>query len=234
MGQGTAQGTSIVFPVQATAQQVRRVVADDLREAVRGKSLADARSTLEAYGTTTISLWPGFASSIPSYDFRIDLTVKSDIVVETGSPAPGSSQRPVFFRFRRGDSPVEQLREPVVERVPQGVAQDDPEADEGHGEPGALSRLLGIDLGERRIGLRSRTRTARRPGRSPRSAARAGSKAISRPSTGSSASRTSASSSSACPSRRPGPMGRRPASPGRGRRRCARQSGSRWRTVTNA
>ena len=94
MGQGTAAGTTIVFPVQATAQQVRRLVADDLRESVRGKSLADARSTLEAYGTTTISLWPGFASSIPTYDFRIDLTVKSDIVVETGNPAPGSSSTP--------------------------------------------------------------------------------------------------------------------------------------------
>ena len=94
VGQGTAQGADIVFPVQATAQQVRRVVASDLVDAIRGKSLADARSTLETYGTTTIDLWPGFASSIPTYDFRIDLTVKSDIVVETGSPAPGSSTTP--------------------------------------------------------------------------------------------------------------------------------------------
>ncbi len=91
VGKGTAQGADIVFAVQASAQQVRRVVAADLRELVRGKSLADARSALEAYGTTTIDLWPGFASSIPTYDFRIDLTVKGEVAIESGSPAPAAS-----------------------------------------------------------------------------------------------------------------------------------------------
>ena len=91
VGAGAAQGDVIVFPVQATAQQVRRVVAADLVAAVKGKSLADARATLETYGTTTIDLWPGFASSVPNYDFRIDLTVRTGVPIETGSPAPGSS-----------------------------------------------------------------------------------------------------------------------------------------------
>jgi hypothetical protein len=91
VGKGTARGADIVFPVHATAQQVRRVVAADLVAAVRGRPLAEARAALEAYGTTTIDLWPGFVSSIPNYDFRIDLTVRGGVAVEEGSPGPGSS-----------------------------------------------------------------------------------------------------------------------------------------------
>jgi hypothetical protein len=102
VGTGAAQGDVIVFPVQATAQQVRRVVAADLVTAVRGKPLADARATLETYGTTTIDLWPGFASSIPTYDFRIDLTVRTGVPIETGSPAPGSSASPTSPRPSAG------------------------------------------------------------------------------------------------------------------------------------
>lgn len=102
VGVGAAQGNVIVFPVQATAQQVRRVVAADLVVAVKGKPLADARATLEAYGTTTIDLWPGFASSIPNYEFRIDLTVRTGVPIETASPAPGSSAPPSSRPSRSG------------------------------------------------------------------------------------------------------------------------------------
>jgi hypothetical protein len=91
VGQGKVQGTVIVFGVKATAQQVRRVVAADLRDEIRGLPVGEARTRLEAYGTTTIDLWPGFASSIPSYDFRINLTVAGAVPIEGASPGPGSS-----------------------------------------------------------------------------------------------------------------------------------------------
>jgi hypothetical protein len=97
VGAGSAHGAKIVFPVQATARQVRRVVADDLRAAIRGKPLSQARSTLEAYGTTTIDLWPGFVSSIPNYDFRIDLRIEGAVPIESASPggaSPGASAAP--------------------------------------------------------------------------------------------------------------------------------------------
>jgi baseplate J-like protein len=104
VGAGAAQGDVIVFPVQATAQQVRRVVAADLVAAVKGKSLADARATLETYGTTTIDLWPVFASSVPNYDFRINLTVRTGVPIETASPPPASSA-PASGRPSSGGSP---------------------------------------------------------------------------------------------------------------------------------
>jgi hypothetical protein len=90
VGDGRVVGQDIVFPVHASAQQVRRLVPADLRDAVRGRTLADARSILEAYGETTISLWPGFVSSVPTNDSRIDLTVKEAVAVEA-SPGPSSS-----------------------------------------------------------------------------------------------------------------------------------------------
>ena len=109
VGKGRAQGPDIVFPVQATAQQVRRIAAADLRDAIRGKPLAQARSALEAYGETTIDLWPGFVSSIPNYDFRIDLTIQGGVPIETGNPSaapPGrsASPRPTAASARPGAS----------------------------------------------------------------------------------------------------------------------------------
>ncbi len=121
VGVGAAQGDVIVFPVQATAQQVRRIAAADLVTAVKGKPLADARATLETYGTTTIDLWPGFASSVPSYEFRIDLTVRTGVPIETGSPAPGSSA-PASARPSNGASPAAPSGSPKASPGPSATA----------------------------------------------------------------------------------------------------------------
>ena len=113
-----------MFPVRATAQQVRRVVAADLVAAVRGKPLAEARTALEAYGTTTIDLWPGFVSSIPSYDFRIDLTVRGAPPVEEASPGPGSSgASPGATRSATPRPPPSASPKPEPERVGQALGQ---------------------------------------------------------------------------------------------------------------
>ena len=60
-----------------------------LREEIKGKSVDEARSILGRYGTVTISTWPGFVSSIPTIDARLDLTVGGDGAAS--SPAPSSS-----------------------------------------------------------------------------------------------------------------------------------------------
>lgn len=94
VGQGKVQGTQIVFGVKAVGQQVRRLVAADLRDQVKGLPVAEARTTLEAYGTTTIDLWPGFISSIPTNDFRINLTIAGAVPIEGSSPGPASPGAP--------------------------------------------------------------------------------------------------------------------------------------------
>ena len=109
VGQGKVQGSQIVFAVKAVAQQVRRLVAAELRDQVKGLPVADARAKLEGYGTTTIDLWPGFVSSIPTNDFRINLTIAGAVPIEGASPGPGSTGSPGLSASPR---PTGSLRAP--------------------------------------------------------------------------------------------------------------------------
>ncbi|MHB8398682.1 MAG: hypothetical protein ACYDCI_07085 [Candidatus Limnocylindrales bacterium] len=96
VGKGQLQGGAIVFPVRATAEEVRTVVAADLLGLVKGRTVADAQAALAPYGSATINLWPGFTDHIPDFDFRIDLSVVPGPTSATpsapaGSLAPSSS-----------------------------------------------------------------------------------------------------------------------------------------------
>ena len=58
---------------------------------IKGKSVDEARQILGRYGTVTIDTWPGFVSSIPTLDFRLDLTVNG--ANGAASPSPGTVGR---------------------------------------------------------------------------------------------------------------------------------------------
>ena len=97
VGKGRVQSGVIVFPVRANASQVRTAVATDLIPAVRGRTMAEARAILGAYGDVTIDLWPGFSDRIPMYDFRIDLTVRQDTPLESPGPSlPAGTAKPTI------------------------------------------------------------------------------------------------------------------------------------------
>jgi Baseplate J-like protein len=102
VGKGRVQNGAIVFPVQATASQVRQVVAADLLPLVRGLGLEDAQAALAPYGDATIDLWPGFVNRIPAYDFRIDITVRASAAVE----GPGASSSVPPSSGATGSSPA--------------------------------------------------------------------------------------------------------------------------------
>jgi hypothetical protein len=86
-GDPTITGNVVTFPVTASASQIRPLDAEALKAEVLGLPLADAESILERSGTVTITLWPGFVTSIPSIDSRVTLTVDGDV---TPSVAPSS------------------------------------------------------------------------------------------------------------------------------------------------
>ena len=86
---GTADGELVDFRVTAAGQAIAVLDPAALREEIKGKSVDEARSILGRYGTVTISTWPGFVSSIPTIDARLDLTVGGDGAAS--SPAPSSS-----------------------------------------------------------------------------------------------------------------------------------------------
>ncbi len=82
---GQADGDLVDFRVTADAAAIPVLDAAVLREQIKGKSVAEAKRLLERYGSVTISTWPGFVSSIPTLDARLDLTVTG---LDEGSPAP--------------------------------------------------------------------------------------------------------------------------------------------------
>ena len=75
LGTPRADGEAVVFPVIATASQVRHLDPDTLRQQVKGKSVDEARAILADDGTVDIQTWPGFVGTIPSLEWRLTLTI---------------------------------------------------------------------------------------------------------------------------------------------------------------
>ncbi len=88
VGRGSVLDAAIVFPVNASASRLRRLDPVQLRSQVRGRTVADARAALSAYGQVSIDTWPGFVSSIPTYDFRVDLSINAPAPVEGAGSSP--------------------------------------------------------------------------------------------------------------------------------------------------
>jgi len=86
---GQADGELIDFRVTANGAAVPVLDEAALRDSIKGKTVDEARGILGRYGKVTIDTWPGFVSSIPSLDFRLDLTVNG--AGGAASPSPGPS-----------------------------------------------------------------------------------------------------------------------------------------------
>jgi hypothetical protein len=89
VGEPTVNGELVVFPTTATASQVRQLDAAELEAQVRGMPVDQAQQVLSQYGTVTITTWPDWVSAIPTYAFRVELTIEP-----AASPAPASSPGP--------------------------------------------------------------------------------------------------------------------------------------------
>jgi hypothetical protein len=94
LGTATTQGEAVVVPVTAEGLQTPIVDAGRLRAAVLGKTVDEARTYLAQFGRVDISVDPGWASTMPSWDFRIDVRLSaasaqpSAIPSETVPPTP--------------------------------------------------------------------------------------------------------------------------------------------------
>jgi hypothetical protein len=96
LGPPRADGEAVVFPVIATASQVRHLDPDTLRQQVKGKSIEEARAILADDGAVDIQTWPGFVGTIPSLEWRLTLTIDTGDV--TGSPGASSAPVPTGVR----------------------------------------------------------------------------------------------------------------------------------------
>jgi hypothetical protein len=75
VGPGTAAGKRVEFDVTAQAESAPRVDRAALLAQLKGRSPAEARSIMAPYGDASITLWPDWATTIPTLDARLDLRV---------------------------------------------------------------------------------------------------------------------------------------------------------------
>ena len=80
-------GSTITFPVTASAWAARDLDVSALRARIHGLGLPQARTVLREYGDATITVWPDWVTTIPTNDDRLSFTI-------TAPPAPSPSTRP--------------------------------------------------------------------------------------------------------------------------------------------
>jgi hypothetical protein len=91
VGAATVAGQVVRFPATATGQQVAVLDPDALKRLVMGKSLADARAALAAYGDATVTAWPDWVGSVPTIDSRVSVSIQGSVPVETPEPTVSPS-----------------------------------------------------------------------------------------------------------------------------------------------
>ncbi len=106
VGDGTVHDGVVEFPVAGSAKQVQPVEAATLLPKVLGHPVADARAALEPYGDVRIVLWPGFVTSVPTFDRRVSLVVAPPYDPDPQQPAPSATPTPVPTRTTPSGSPA--------------------------------------------------------------------------------------------------------------------------------
>ena len=77
LGDPSSVGAVVSVPVRADALEAASVDSGKLREAVKGKSVPEARAYLSKYGQAEVAVSPFWVSTVPGFDFRIDFQVIS-------------------------------------------------------------------------------------------------------------------------------------------------------------
>jgi hypothetical protein len=96
LGTPIAQESAVVVPVTVRATQVPIVDPNVIRAGVKGKSLDEARAFAASYGTSEISVSPSWASTMPAFDFRIDVQlVLPEGAAAGASASPGATALPI-------------------------------------------------------------------------------------------------------------------------------------------
>ncbi len=73
VGTPRAEGELLVVAVSVTGASAPRLDRDDVLARVRGRSAAEAVAALDELGAVDVDLWPGWVTSVPELEWRIDL-----------------------------------------------------------------------------------------------------------------------------------------------------------------
>ncbi len=139
VGDGSVTGGVVTFPVSGSAKQARPVDATALEAQVLGLPEADARAVLAPYGDVTITLWPGWVASVPTFEQRVTFTVGEPVDTSPGAAPSAPASEPSSTRQpHRGPRRTRHPRRPQGRpRARPGASRYHP-ADESH--PGYRSR----------------------------------------------------------------------------------------------
>jgi hypothetical protein len=92
VGAGEVDGRRIRYTIEAQAEQWLPPDTGALVELVRGRTVAEARAALSAFGEVQITIWPDFIDRLPDDERRIELTA-AEPTRSGDSGAAGSRDR---------------------------------------------------------------------------------------------------------------------------------------------
>jgi hypothetical protein len=95
VGEALINGQSVSFPVDATAEQIAILDAEELKAMVLGKPIEEARAILAPFGLVSLEVSPDWTGSVPGFDSRVTLTIDQAVPIETPvSSSPAATPRP--------------------------------------------------------------------------------------------------------------------------------------------
>jgi len=96
LGEPAIEGEAVSFPVTAEGQVVEPVDEAEIRARIAGLPVADAEALLAGLGDATVAVWPDWVTTIPTYGFRLDVKVSTDVPTQSDgtSPPPSGADSP--------------------------------------------------------------------------------------------------------------------------------------------
>lgn len=89
IGPGAVVGQAVEYAVTARAEAYRPIEEAEVRELVRGRTPAEAEAALAPYGEAEVVLWPDWATTVTTFDPRLQVTVVPLAPASAGpSPTP--------------------------------------------------------------------------------------------------------------------------------------------------
>jgi hypothetical protein len=88
IGAARAEGDRLVVAVSVTGASAPQLNRDDVLARVRGRSAPEAMAALDELGAPSVQLWPGWVTSVPELDWRIELRLggAADEPAPSGTP----------------------------------------------------------------------------------------------------------------------------------------------------
>lgn len=76
VGDARMEGERMIVPVTVTGRSVATLVEDEVRQRSVGRSADEAQAALADLGPATIELWPGWVTTVPTLDWRVEVRIE--------------------------------------------------------------------------------------------------------------------------------------------------------------